>query len=53
MEITLDRLKIIIGDKECQIIMLNGQIAQLTSAYNKLTEENRALKAEETEKVES
>ncbi len=43
MEITLERLKMIIGDKECQINILNIQIQQLTQAYNKLAEENKEL----------
>lgn len=52
MEITLERLKMIIGDKECQIQILNSQITQLSNAYNELNEKYKNLeKQSETDEV--
>lgn len=44
MEMTLERLKAIIGDQTCQISILQTEKAQLIVAYNKVAEENKQLK---------
>lgn len=46
MEITLDRLKMIIGDQACQITILQTEKAQLVTAYNQLVAENKKLAGE-------
>ena len=44
MEMTLERLKAVIGDQTCQIHILQTEKAQIIKAYNELIEENKKLK---------
>lgn len=44
MEMTLEKVKAIIGDQHCQIITLIEENNQLKAAYNKLLDKNKESK---------